>query len=51
MPHVYKSILDEGYVLTQFLDPIDTFHVCPALTLNPIVPNVRMLVFLLAFTY
>ena len=28
---VYKPILDEGYVLTQCLDPIDTFHVCPAL--------------------
>ena len=27
---VYKLILDEGYVLTQCLDPIDVFHVCPA---------------------
>ena len=34
---VYKSILDEGYVLTQHLDPIDAFHVCPASRLNPIV--------------
>ena len=29
-PLVYKPILDEGYVLTQRLDPIDAFHVCPA---------------------
>ena len=28
---VYKPILDEGYVLTQCLDPIDAFRVCPAL--------------------
>ena len=29
-PLVYKPILDEGYVLTQHLDPIDVFRVCPA---------------------
>ena len=27
---IYISILDEGYVLTQRLDPIDAFRVCPA---------------------
>ena len=27
---IYISILDEGYVLTRRLDPIDAFHVCPA---------------------
>ena len=36
-PLVYKPILDEGYVLTRHLDPIDAFCVCPALRLNPIV--------------
>ena len=30
---IYTLILDEGYVLTQHLDPIDAFHVCPALRL------------------
>ena len=39
-PLVYKLILDEGYVLTQRLDPIDAFRVCPASQLNPIVSNV-----------
>ena len=34
---VYKSILDEGYVLTRHLNPIDAFHVCPASRLNLIV--------------
>ena len=33
---LYKLILDEGYVLTQHLDPIDAFCVCPALRLRPI---------------
>ena len=42
-PLVYKPILDEGYVLTRRLDPIDTFRVCPALRLNPIVSNRRKL--------
>ena len=37
---VYKSILDEGYVLTWHLDPIDVFHVCPALQLNPIISDI-----------
>ena len=32
---IYISILDEGYVLTQHLDPIDMFRVCPALRLIP----------------
>ena len=36
-PLVYKPILDEGYVLTRHLNPIDTFHVCPALQLNLII--------------
>ena len=27
---IYTSILDEGYVLTRRLDPIDAFRVCPA---------------------
>ena len=40
-PLVYKPILDEGYVLTRRLDPIDTFHVCPALRLNLIVSDIR----------
>ena len=30
---IYISILDEGYVLTQHLNPIDAFCVCPALRL------------------
>ena len=30
---IYTLILDEGYVLTQRLDPIDVFCVCPALRL------------------
>ena len=50
-PLVYKSILYEGYVLTQRLDPIDAFRVCPASRLNPTVPTVGTLVCLLAFTY
>ena len=37
---VYKLILDEGYVLTRCLDPIDVFRVCPASRWNPIVSNV-----------
>ena len=36
-PLVYKSILDEGYVLTWCLNPIDAFCVCPASRLNPII--------------
>ena len=36
-PLVYKLILDEGYVLTQHLDPIDAFCVCPALRQNLII--------------
>ena len=39
-PLVYKPILDEGYVLTRRLDPIDVFCVCPASRLNPIVSDV-----------
>ena len=39
-PLVYKPILDEGYVLTRRLDPIDVFRVCPASQLNPIVSDV-----------
>ena len=30
---IYILILDEGYVLTQRLNPIDVFRVCPALRL------------------
>ena len=30
---IYILILDEGYVLTQHLNPIDVFCVCPALRL------------------
>ena len=33
---LYKLILDEGYVLTQCLNLIDMFHVCPASRLRPI---------------
>ena len=36
---VYKLILDEGYVLTQHLNPIDVFCVCPASRLNLIISN------------
>ena len=32
---IYISILDEGYVLTQRLNPIDAFCVCPASRLIP----------------
>ena len=32
---IYTSILDEGYVLTWCLNPIDTFCVCPASRLIP----------------
>ena len=46
---VYKLILDEGYVLTQCLDPIDVFHVCPALRLNLIVSIHWKLRFLTCF--
>ena len=38
---VYKLILDEGYVLTRRLDPIDAFCVCLALQLNPIISDIR----------
>ena len=39
-PPVYKLILDEGYVLTWCLNPIDVFHVCPALQLNLIISDI-----------
>jgi hypothetical protein len=34
---VYKSLRDEGFVLTRRLDPIDAFRVCLASRLTPIV--------------
>ena len=48
-PLVYKLILDEGYVLTQCLNPIDAFCVCPALRLNLIVSDRQKLRLLTRF--
>ena len=48
-PLVYKPILDEAYVLTRRLDPIDAFRVCPASRLNLIVSDRRKLRLLTRF--
>ena len=48
-PLVYKPILDEGYVLTRRLNPIDAFRVCPASRLNPIVSDHQKLRLLTRF--
>ena len=47
---IYKLILDEGYVLTQRLNPIDTFRVCPASRLIPEHSACRNISILTRFT-
>ena len=46
---VYKPILNEGYVLTQCLNPIDMLCVCPALQLNLIISTCQKLRLLTCF--